>query len=47
MWLAFNIPYVYDLITLLCRQQAAVILKDANANTCDVEYREVARRKYE
>jgi hypothetical protein len=29
---AFNIPYIYDYITKLCRQQAEVIQNHENAN---------------
>jgi hypothetical protein len=29
---AFNIPYIYDYITKLCRQQARVIENHKNAN---------------
>jgi hypothetical protein len=33
---AFKIPYVYDFITKLCRQQAEVIRNNDNENVCNV-----------
>jgi hypothetical protein len=33
---AFNIPYIYDYITKLCRQQAQVIQNHGNGNVCNI-----------
>jgi hypothetical protein len=33
---AFNIPYIYDYITKLCRQQAEVIRNHENANVSHI-----------
>jgi hypothetical protein len=41
---AFNIPYIYDYITKLCRQQAQVIHK--NANVCHIGQGEARHRKH-
>jgi hypothetical protein len=43
---AFNIPYVYDFITKLCRQQAEVILNHDNENVRNIGQGEARRRKY-
>jgi hypothetical protein len=43
---AFNIPYVYDFITVLCRQQALVIQNHENANVRNIGQGEVTHRKY-
>jgi hypothetical protein len=33
---AFNIPYIYDYITKLCRKQAEIIQNHGNANVCNI-----------
>jgi hypothetical protein len=43
---AFNIPYVYDFITKLCRQQAEVILNHNNENVRNIGQGEARHRKY-
>jgi hypothetical protein len=40
------IPYVYDFITKLCRQQAEVILNHDNENVRNIGQGEARRRKY-
>jgi len=32
MLMAFRIPYLYDIVTKLCREQATVILNHENVN---------------
>jgi hypothetical protein len=43
---AFNIPYVYDFITRLCRQQPEVILNHDNENVRNIGQGEARHRKY-
>jgi hypothetical protein len=43
---AFNLPYVYDYITKLCRQQAEVIQNQENANVRNIGQGEPRHRKY-
>jgi hypothetical protein len=43
---AFNIPYVYDIITKLCRQQSEVILNHDNKNVRNIGQGESRNRKY-
>jgi hypothetical protein len=43
---AFNIPYVYDFITKLCRQQAEVILNHNNENVRNIGQGKARHRKY-
>jgi hypothetical protein len=43
---AFNIPYVYDFITKLCRQQTEVILNRDNKNVRNIGRGEARHRKY-
>jgi hypothetical protein len=43
---AFSIPYVYDYVTKLSRQQAEVILNHKNANVCNIGQGEARHRKY-
>jgi hypothetical protein len=43
---AFNLPYVYDYITKLCRQQAEVIQNHENENVCGIGQNEARHRKY-
>jgi hypothetical protein len=43
---AFKIPYVYDLITKLCRQQAEVIPNYHNPNVPNIGQGEAQHRKY-
>jgi hypothetical protein len=35
--MVFNLPYVYDYITKLCRKQAEIIQNHENANVCNIE----------
>jgi hypothetical protein len=44
--LVFQIPYVYDYITKLCRQQAEVIENHDNENVLSIGQVEVRNRKY-
>jgi hypothetical protein len=44
--LAFQIPFVYDYITKLCRQQAEVIQNHDNENVRTIEEGEARHRKY-
>jgi hypothetical protein len=44
--LAFQIPYVYDYITKLCRQQAEVIQNHENDNVRTIGQGEARHRKY-
>jgi hypothetical protein len=44
--LAFHIPYVYDYITKLCRQQAEVIQNHSNDNVRNIGQGEANHRKY-
>jgi hypothetical protein len=41
MYVAFEIPYVYDYITKLCRKQAEVIQNHENENVCYIGQVEV------
>jgi hypothetical protein len=43
---AFNIPYVYDFTTKLCRQQTEVILNHDNENVRNIGEGEARHRKY-
>jgi hypothetical protein len=45
--LAFQIPFVYDYITKLCRQQAEVIQNHHNENVRTIGQGEAHNRKYE
>jgi hypothetical protein len=42
----FHIPYVYDYITKLCRQQAEVIQNHCNENVRNIGQGEANHRKY-
>jgi hypothetical protein len=44
--MAFKIPYVYDYITKLCRQQAEVIQNHDNDNVRNIGQGEARHRKY-
>jgi hypothetical protein len=44
--MTFNLPYIYDYITKLCRQQAEVIQNHENENICNIEQDEPRHRKY-
>jgi hypothetical protein len=44
--MAFKIPYVYDNITKLCRQQAEVIQNHDNENVRNIGQGETLHRKY-
>jgi hypothetical protein len=44
--MAFNIPYVYDYITKLGRQQAEVIQNHNNANVRNIGHDNARHRKY-
>jgi hypothetical protein len=43
---AFQIPYVYDYIMKLCRQQAEVIQNNENENVRNTEQSKARQRKY-
>jgi hypothetical protein len=44
--MAFNLPYVYDYITKLCRQQAGVIQNHENELVCSTGQGKDRHRKY-
>jgi hypothetical protein len=44
--LAFHIPYVYEYITKLCRQQVEVIQNHSNENVRNIGQGETNHRKY-
>jgi hypothetical protein len=44
--MAFQVPYIHDYITKLCRQQAEVIQNHENANVRDIGKGEDRHRKY-
>jgi hypothetical protein len=43
---AFNIPYIYNYITKLCRQQAKVIQNHENSNVCNKGQGEAQHKKH-
>jgi hypothetical protein len=42
----FKIPYIYDYVIKLCRQQAETIQNHEKANVRDIEQGEARHRKY-
>jgi hypothetical protein len=46
MHVAFQIPYIYDYITKLCRQQAEIIQNNENENVRYIGQGEAPHRKY-
>jgi hypothetical protein len=44
--MTFQLPYVYDYITKLCRQQTEVILNHENGNVRSIGQGEAQHRKY-
>jgi hypothetical protein len=46
MHVAFQIPYVYDYITKLCRRQAEIIHTHENENVRNIGQSEIPHRKY-
>jgi hypothetical protein len=44
--MAFNIPYLYDYVTKLCRTEAEVILNRRNPNVYGIGQGEARHRKY-
>jgi hypothetical protein len=44
--MAFNLLYVYDYVTKLCRQQAEVILNHENENVRNIGQGDARHRKY-
>jgi hypothetical protein len=46
MHTAFNLPYVYDYITKLCRKQAEVIWTNENEHVRGIGQGEERHRKY-
>jgi hypothetical protein len=44
--MAFQIPFVYDYITKLCREQAEAIQNRDNENVRNTEQSEARHRKY-
>jgi len=45
LYVAFNILYVYDLITILSRQQAAVLKNHNNVTVCNIGQGKMTHRK--
>jgi hypothetical protein len=43
---AFNLPYIYDYVTNLCRQQAKVIQNQDNEHVRSIGQGEIRRKKY-
>jgi hypothetical protein len=43
---AFNLPYVYDYVTKLCRRQVEVIQNHENEHISGIEQGEARYRKY-
>jgi hypothetical protein len=43
---AFNIPYIYDYTTKLCRQQAEIVQNHENANVCNIGQGESQHKKH-
>jgi hypothetical protein len=43
---AFNITYIYDYVTKLCRQQAEDIQNHENANVLNIGQGEARQREY-
>jgi hypothetical protein len=46
MHAAFQVPYVYDYITKLCRRQAEIIQNHENSNVRNIGQGETPLRKY-
>jgi hypothetical protein len=46
MHTAFNLPYIYDYITKLCRRQAEVIQNHVNEHVRGIGQGEARHRKY-
>jgi hypothetical protein len=46
LYTAFNLPYVYDYVTKLCRQQAEVIQNHGNEHVRSIGQGEARHRKY-
>jgi hypothetical protein len=46
MHVAFQIPYVYDYVTKLCRKQTEVIQNHENEIVCYIGQGEAQHRKY-
>jgi hypothetical protein len=44
--MAFDLPYAYDYITILCRKQAEVLQNHENEHVRSIGQREVRHRKY-
>jgi hypothetical protein len=44
--IAFKVPYIYDCITKLCRQQVEVTQNHENANVPDIRTGEARHKKY-
>jgi hypothetical protein len=44
--MAFPVPYIYNYVTKLCRQQAEVIQNHENENVHDIANGEARHRKY-
>jgi hypothetical protein len=43
----FQVPYIYDYITKLCRRQAEIIHNHENKNVCNIGQDKIPHRKYE
>jgi len=46
MLMAFRIPYLYDIVTKLCREQATVIRNHENVNIRNIGHGKAQHRKY-
>jgi hypothetical protein len=46
IYVAFQIPYVYDYITKLCRRQAEIVHNNENENVHNIEESETPHRKH-
>jgi hypothetical protein len=46
MHISFKIPYIYDFITKLCKQQAQVIRRHENIHIRNIGQGEARHRKY-
>jgi hypothetical protein len=44
--MAFNLPYLYDYVTKLCKRQAEVIQNHENEHVCSIAQGEARHRKY-
>jgi hypothetical protein len=45
--MAFKLPYIYDYVAKLCRQQAEVVVNHENATVRNIGHGEPQHRKYQ